>query len=257
MYRFRVLIILSIVWLFAILNVERIVDDTPLQSLSIQPFVYILIFTVIIVHIIVLKASTWSYTLGNVLILLTYGIGKIFLFSGDFDFQNIVPSLVLEIFILLTTYWLIRELTAWFHSYNGILKQSIFNPINTLVRNTYHDVSMIEQKIALARRFDRRLNLLYIQFEEETQESGVLWDNLKEIRLATLQLRLAELLGFLAGETTIKAWHHDNLVICMQADRKQVNTIISQLQDVISDVMKMHVEVSVVTFPKDGRKSVV
>jgi hypothetical protein len=252
MYRFRVLIILSIAWLLAILNLERIVGGTPLQSLSIQPFVYILVFITIIVHIIVLKSSIWSYTLGNMVVLLTYGVGRVLMFKGNFDFQNILPSLVLELFILLTTYWLVRELASWFYSYSGMLKQAIFNPINTLVRNTYHDESMIEQKIALARRFDRQLTLLYVQLEEDVQESSVLWDNLKEIRLATLQLRLAELLGFLAGETAVKTWHHGNLVICMQSDKKQVNTTISQLQDVITDVMKMNVEVGIATFPKDG-----
>jgi len=253
MYRFRVLIIISIVWLFAILNWGRLVDDTALQDLTIQPFVSILIFVMIILHIAILSSSTWSYTLGNIVILLAFGIGKIVTFRGTFAFHTFVPSLVLEMFVLLTSYWLVRELAAWFQTYSSSLRQSIFNPINTLVRNTYADETVIEQKIALARRFDRELTLLYIQLDEQpTHENRVIWDNLKEIKLATLQLRLAELLGFLAGDTSVKAWHEGNLVICLQVERKEVNMIITELQDVISDVLKMHIEVGFATFPKDG-----
>lgn len=253
MYRFRLLIIISIIWLFIILNWGRFVDNTPLASLKIQPFVSILIFAMIILHIAILSSSTWSYTLGNIVIIAAYGIGKILTTSEIFEFKEFIPSLVLEMFVLLASYWLVRELATWFQTYSTTLKNSIFNPINTLVRNTYADESVIEQKIALARRFGRELTLLYIQLDEPaTHEQRVIWDNLKEIKLATLQLRLAELLGFLAGDTTVKAWHEGNLVICLQVDRKEVNNIITQLQDVISDVLKMHIEVGFASFPKDG-----
>lgn len=253
MYRFRILIIVSIVWLFAILNWERMVNNTALESLSIQPFVSILIFVMIILHIAVLSSMAWSYTLGNIVILGAFGLGKIVTLRGSFEFQSFIPSLVLEMFALLTTYWLVRELATWFQTYSSSLRESIFNPINTLVRNTYADESVIEQKIALARRFSRELTLLYIELDEPaTHENRVIWDNLKEIKLATLQLRLAELLGFLAGDTSVKAWHEGNLVICLQVDRKEVNMIITELQDVISDVLKMRIEVGIASFPKDG-----
>ena len=253
MYRFRILIIVSIFWLFTILNWDRIVSNTALESLNIQPFVSILIFAMIILHIAVLSSNTWSYALGNSVILIAFGLGKIITFRGAFEFGSFVPSLMLEMFVLLTTYWLVRELASWFQTYSGSLRQSIFNPINTLVSNTYDNESVIEQKIALARRFDRELTLLYIELDEPTtHESRVIWDNLKDIKLATLQLRLAELLEFLAGDTAVKAWHSGNLVICLQVDRRTVNMIITELQDVISDVLKIHIEVGIASFPDDG-----
>lgn len=254
MYRFRLLTITLIAWLFFSMNIERPDQMGLLGNVNIQSFVYVLIVAIPLILLLFLKLSDLQPYKTLLPFILIYALGKFATPPTVSDIEY-AYSTIIEAIILLGTFWVSSQLAHSIHSYNDALKGSIFSPTNTLVHTTHHGEIAIRQKIALARRFERDLALIYVKLDVNKRklEYGRLWDNQDEIRLMTIQLRIAELIRFLLRETDVRAWHHGDLLICLQGssvDRTQL--IAEQIAEVICNVMKIQVNVGIAYFPKDS-----
>jgi hypothetical protein len=253
-FRFRLLIILLIAWLFFILSFERIVNQTDLSTLSIAPFVYVLI--VLTTIFVILLLPQYKISGRNLLLALSalYAATKVIsvLINPITDASVFLASLTLELVVFLTSNYLTLSLTNWFCHYNEGLKQAIFSPISSQIEEKYQNANSIEQRIAAARRFERELTLLYIRFDKVMgSKPGISWEENSDARDVLFHMRMAELLSFLSPNA-LKAWNQSDLMMCVPFDTQQNSELASQIKEVFSNVLKVEVNVGMAAFPQDG-----
>lgn len=255
MYRFRLLIIATVAWLFLALNIER-PDDLPfLGHIDISFFVYILGALIMISHLVLVRMNRMSLRAVLVLFAAIYIVGKSLTFDSDVDAANYTYIMVLEIIGLGMTLLVSRKLAQSIFSFGDAIRESVLNPNNTLIQHTYHGEIAIRQKIAQARRFNRKLALLYVKIDHSwsKNEYSRIFNQREEIKYMYLQLRIAELVTFLLWETDGRAWNQGNLILCLQGPtQERASMIAEQITQVLKNVMDIQATVSVAYFPDDG-----
>jgi hypothetical protein len=253
-FRFRLLILLHIIWLFFILSFERIVNQTAFSTLSIAPFVYALIMLTTIVVVVFLPASKISARKLFFALIVVYAAAKSLslLFNPVTDFSDFLASMSIELLVFLMSNYLTLSLTNWFGQYNEGLKAAIFSPISGQIEEKYQNANSIEQRIAAARRFERELTLLYIRFDKAMgNKSGLSWAENSNVRDILFQMRMAELLSFLSPNA-LKAWNHNDLMMCVPFDAEKNHELAAQIKEVFINVLKVEVNVGIAAFPEDG-----
>lgn len=240
MFRFRLFIISTIIWLAFVLNLEAILNNLEIP-IHIQAFVYVLAIGTVICMMLFLQLRDYQPSVIVSTLLLSYAIGKV-IFPADFDFTDIAMELVL----VLGTYFVTRPVTNWLADYSNNLKKAVFNPMNTLLKNNQHSIEAVERKISLARRFGRELNLIYIPMNDKLRAYH-------GMKVLALQAKINELLNVLVSDTGLYAWHDGNLMICLQETSvEELGNITTQFSALITDVLKTQVQLGTANFPTQG-----
>ncbi|MCI0713816.1 MAG: hypothetical protein L0154_26905 [Chloroflexi bacterium] len=255
MYRFRLLIIATIAWLFLALNIERPDELLFLGHINISSFVYVIGAFIMISHLVLVQMNRMSWQVILALFGAMYIIGKILTFNSGMDAATYTYIMVLEIVGLGITVVISRKLAQSIFSFGDAIRESVLNPTNTLIQHTHHGELAIRQKIAQARRFDRRLALLYVKINHSWSKSEYtrIFNQREEIKYMYLQLRIAELVTFLLWETDGRAWNQGNLILCLQGPtQERASMIAEQVAQVLKNVMDIDASVSVAYFPDDG-----
>lgn len=254
MFRFRFLIIMFVAWLFMILSFERIVNQTNFSTLSIAPFVYVLVMATAAFAILYLPNHRLP-NYGLILFMLAiYTPAKALSVWLNYigDMNAFVASLALEITVLLSANILILSLTNWFYQYNESLKSAIFSPISSQIDEKYQNTNIIEQRIAAARRYEREPTLLFIQFDKAmSSKLSASREQESDAGNILFHMRMAELLSFLSPNS-VKAWNQNDLMVCVPFDVAKNHQLAEQIQEVFTNVLKVNVNVKLAAFPQDG-----
>jgi hypothetical protein len=240
MFRFRLLILSTISWLAFVLNLEAILRNLEI-AIHIQPFVYILAIVTVISMISVLKLHEVQTVVSVSTLALLYGIGKV-LFLIDLN----ITSIIIEVTLVIGTFFVARPVASWLGNYSKRIKSAVFSPTNTLMLDKQHNAAAIERKISLARRFGRELSLLYIPMSRKFRTSD-------DMRAMVLQRKLNELVNLLVDDSGLYAWHNGDLMVCLQGEAvRHLDTIAAQFSSLITDVLKMQIQIGVADFPAQG-----
>lgn len=244
MFRFRFFILVAITWLAFIFNLEAILRKFAI-TLHIQSFVYLLVVGIAFGLMLILKLRRVQTAVSVSTLVLLYAIAKV-VFPTGLSMEYFLTEVVIELALVLGTYFAIRPLADWLGNYNNRLKQAVFSPTNTLMVDSTVNIAAIERKISLARRFERNLSLLYIPM-------NVSYRNSEDIKNAALQRKINELVNVLLGNAGLHAWHNGDLMVCLQDEAvDHVDTIAEQFSNLLADVLKMKVQIGVASFPIHG-----
>lgn len=244
MFRFRISVILNIIWLAFVLNFNIILNRLEIAIL-IQPFVFVLAIGTLIAMMLVFKSYKVHTTFVLSTLVLLYAIGKVLLPVHQ-SYDTFIPTAVIEIILLVGTFFLARPMVEWLGNYNKRIKSAVFHPANTLMHKSHNNTAAIERKISLARRFGRELSLLYIPMSNRFHTVG-------DIKTLALQRQMSDLIDVLIGNSGLYTWHNGDLMVCLQGDAvNHVETIASQFSGVITDVLKMKVQIGIADFPRHG-----
>ena len=255
MYRFRLLVIATITWLFLALNIARPNEIPFLGHIDITFFAYVVGALIMISHLVLVRMNRMSWQLVLILFSAIYIVGKSLTYDPDMDAASTTYIMVLEVVGLGITLVVSRKLAQSIFSFGDAIRESVLNPTNTLVQHTHHGELAIRQKIAQARRFDRKLALLYVKIDHSwsKNEYSRIFNQREEIKYMYLQLRIAELITFLLWETDGRAWNQGNLILCLQGPtQERASMIAEQITQVLKNVMDIDTGVSVAYFPDDG-----
>lgn len=255
MYPFRLILIATVLWLFLALNIERPDELLILGNVNISSFVYVIGALILISHLTLVRMARLSWRNALLPFAALYIVGKALTFGSYSDAANYIYIMVLEVAGLVVTLLISRMLAHSIFSFGDAIKESVLNPTNTLVQHTHHGELAIRQKIAQARRFNRKLALLYVKIDHSwtKNEYSRMFNQREEIQYMYLQLRIAELVSFVLWETDVRAWHQGNLIMCLQGPTQERASMIGeQITQVLKHVMDIQATVSIVYFPDDG-----
>lgn len=255
MYRFRLLIIATVAWLFLSLNIER-PDQLPfLGNINISSFVYVLGAVIMFSHLTFVRLNRLSWRTVTIPFGAIYLVGKFVTFESEIDVATYAYIMMFEVAGLGLTIFFSRKLSQSIFSFGDAIRESVLNPTNTLVQHTHHGEMAIRQKIAQARRFNRTLALLYVKIDHSwtKYEYSRIFNQREEIKYMYLQLRIAELVTFLLWETDVRAWYQGNLILCLQGPtQERAPMIAEQVTQVLKNVMDIDATVSIAYFPDNG-----
>jgi hypothetical protein len=254
-YRFRFLMISTVAWLFLALNIERPNNLIFLDNINISSFVYVLGSLIMISHLTLVRINRLPWQTAGLPFMAIYAIGKITMFDSEIDTARFTYIMLFEVVGLVLTFIFSRNLSQSIFSFGDAIREAVLNPTNTLVQHTHHGEIAIRQKIAQARRFQRKLALLYVKIDHSwtKNEYTRIFNQREEIKYMYLQLRIAELVTFLLWETDVRAWYQGNLILCLQGPSQERAPMMSeQIKQVLKNVMDIDTTVSLIHFPDDG-----
>ncbi|MBN1565999.1 MAG: hypothetical protein JXA10_19320 [Anaerolineae bacterium] len=253
MFRYRLMIMLGISWIFLALNLERPDVVLLIGAINIASFVYVLGAFSVIVMLLFPQLAKVPTAIVFIPFFIVYLLGKIIFSPQDLTRAQETTLTFVEAGGLFIGIWLFQEVAASLGQFSTALETIFVGKEKTQVLDRLEGENVIQRKIDLARRFERGLAILYVKLNHQTASSRRLWDQEANLRHVYMQVQLAELMNYLVDLADVRMWHHGNLVLCLEdtMPEKTERTAL-QIQLVLHDVLKLDTQIGIAHFPDDG-----
>ncbi len=253
MFRYRIMIILVIGWMALALNLERPDQLLFFGNINISSYVYMLGALVMILMLAFLRLVDIPLQILYIPIFLSYVVGKALIYDSSVDPARFAYLSVLEAIGLFVTTWIIKHLAQSIKQFDTSIEDALIQKNQHQVLSALDGENAIQRKIERARRFNRRLALLYIALGEQGSRTRRYWDQEAKVRHSYLQVQLSELMNYLIDETDIRVWHADDMILCLlETSKDEVVHTAHQIQQVLQDVLGIESHVGIGSFPDDG-----
>jgi hypothetical protein len=253
MFRYRLMIMLGIGWIFLALNLERPDVVLLIGAINIANFVYVLGAISILVILLFPQLSKIPTLVVFVPLLIVYLIGKIIFTNEELSRAQATTLTFIEVAGLFIGIWLFQEIAASLGQFSSALETIFVGKEKTQVLDSLEGENVIQRKIDLARRFERGLAILYVKFNGQMSSSRRFWDQEANLRHVYMQVQLAELMNYLVDLADVRMWYHGNLVLCLEDTQpEKTERTAEQIHQVLHDVLGLDTQVGVAHFPDDG-----
>lgn len=247
MFKLRVLIALTIWWLFLFFNIERM-DST----LNITPLVYVLVLVFAVMLIMIKRLSKLSSLLTLPPVLIAYVVLKQLL--GYTILERGLATTVTEIAGISITFLLVREVLLVLHDFEDAIDKITFRQLG-LPPRVYEtpDAEDLYREVKRSRRFKHPLSLLVVRPQVDTS-SIPMNDLMLELQRAMsaryFQARLVKFFSEELRDTDLVAIDGENfLVLLPETGEEQAHEVLEQVRMVAYQQMGIDLDVGMASFP--------
>lgn len=255
MARFRLLVIISAIWLTFIFNLERpdfyffgVEENIDLDSVT------------YVVAALAALATLWlpdvSRRLEYIFIptLVTYLGMKVF--TGSSPERDNLALVVLEIAVLFVTVAVFRRISMALLSFEHTVDSVLLRPDTLRVMPMEEGLERIQEELSRARRFERKIGIILISShlqEEEPESHPYRFDLEEQLQKHYLQLRLAQVAELTLYKVDLVVLYKDDVLICMpETNETIVERKAVELREEIRWRLGIDVVTGAATFPEDG-----
>lgn len=258
MARFRLLVIVSAVWLTFIFNLER-PDFAWFGNVDLDSVTYV-------VAALAALATLWLPDISRrteyvfIPTLFVYVLLKLtvsHLDTDDMAVPIIVLGVVLEVIVLYLTVALFRRISMALLSFEHTVDSVLIRPDMMNVLDMEEGLERLQQEISRARRFERQVGIILISTRVGDAEGAVQrasrFDLEDELQKHYLQLRLAQIAELILYKVDLVMLHKDDVMICMP---ETATDIVYRKADELVEEVKWRLGIDAVygvaIFPDDG-----
>ncbi|MFN8530235.1 MAG: sugar transferase [Anaerolineae bacterium] len=254
MARFRVLLIVLLLWLTFLFNIER-PQFFGMESIDLASFVYVLAAIIGGVLVFLPDVSRARSEWIIVAVLLTYGLIKATTLETDTKHAT-VYIIVAEALVLVVTAILSRLVSRSLANVEKVVENVVQLPESARVLNAVDGEEKINNELFRARRFDRPVTLLVIEVPEVKvldQQLAPRFNLELYLRQRYLQNRVAHVIGSSVYRSDIVVNYQDMLVICLpETDAAQGREFATQIYQMIKMRVYIRAQIGLATFPSDA-----
>lgn len=250
MARFRLLVIISAVWLTFVFNLER----PDFLNIDLDSVTYVL-------AAVAALATLWLPDVSQrtefvfIPTLVAYVILK--LTVGTPILESSIQIIVLEVVVLYLTIALFRRISNALLSFEHTVDTVLLRPDMLNVLPMEEGTERLKQEISRARRFERQLGIILVS----TDLPGVptdfdpdhRFDLEEQLQKHYLQLRLAQVAELILYKVDLVMLHKDEVLICMPETTQEI--VQRKAEELVEEVkwrLGMDAVYGVAMFPEDG-----
>lgn len=252
MARFRLLVIISAVWLTLIFNLERPdFDFIGLGNIDLDSVTYLVTATAALALLWLPDvARRTEYTFLPALAL--YLVLRLTI--GNPVSPETLPIVILEIVVIYLTIALFQRISRALLSFEHTVESVLLRPDEMRVLPMEAGIDRIKDELSRARRFEREVGIIMIGLQvDEPEVMGYRFDLEEELQKQYLQLRVAQVAELVLYKIDLVALHKNDVIICMPETSKQiVQRKADELREEIVWRLGLHPLMGVSMFPDDG-----
>jgi hypothetical protein len=254
MYRFRLLILLAIVWIVLSLNIERPDDILDLGNINLAPSVYIITVASMAMVLIVPELNYVPAAIELAVILMVYLLARLGLEGHRLSFIFGHYLTLIDILVISTTLVLARKVSQSLNRFENEIDKTILDSAD--FNHLYHE-HMISDELLRARRYQHTVVLLYLQFKTLPALKGNFisrWSRMKRLENRYLRTYIIKLIkDLLLDDCDIIAWHKGDLLICLpEKNLVETSELIHNLEELCQVVLNIRVTIGSAVFPHDA-----
>lgn len=257
MYRFRLLILAIIVWLVLALNVERPDDLLGLGNINLSPAFYVVILALMVTVLVIPEFGRFPIDLELAAIVVGYFLFRLAL--GSKSLWAILSHYVtfIELIMMLVTFWIARSVSSSIIRFEHSIDETVIGTDDQDTPGLIADKQLIEDEIRRARRYDRTIALLYIEFGAMSALAGGLvarWNRKQLLEKHYLQVYITQLVKDLLLEPfDLTTWHQDRMIICLpEKSRTEAAELARKLEEVFQVLLEVKPGIGTASFPSDA-----
>ena len=253
---FRLGLIGVFLWLAFLLNLERPEQLPIVEHVNLTTPVYVIGGLMIIIFLASTRIASLPIQTSFAALILIYAASiPLFNPSATFDLAFVTIALS-EVTLLTITLMLIREVSLAIRKFDSAISKALLRPEDINIASDLIGERQINQEILRARRFDRPLTILFLEFpalERMTNLPSLRYNKRKMMEYNYLRNYFARMARNVLDKGDIMSWHNQSVVICLpETAKKDASKLVQQLQDLYSVVLETEVKIGVSQFPMDG-----
>ncbi len=252
MARFRLLVIISAVWLTLIFNLERPdFEFIGLGNIDLDSVAYLVTAAAALALLWLPDlARRTEYTFLPALAL--YLVLRLTI--GNEVSPETLPLVVLEIVVIYLTIALFQRISRALLSFEHTVESVLLRPDEMRVLPMETGIDRIKDELSRARRFEREVGIIMIGLQvEEPAMDGYRFDLEEELQKQYLQLRVAQVAELVLYKIDLVALHKSEVIICMPETSKHiVERKAEELREEITWRLGLQPMIGVSMFPEDG-----
>ncbi|MEO8394817.1 MAG: sugar transferase [Chloroflexota bacterium] len=254
MARFRLLLVILVIWLSLLFNIER-PNWFGLGSLDLPSIVYIVAGIVCMTILLLPDLGYLPVGLLVVAVLILYIPIRIITTTDDAAHDSIYV-IVSEFIVLTLTVIISRLVTFAVSNFEKAVENVIVRPENSRVLPPADGEEAISNELLRARRYERPVSLMIVRANELKKLEKSLT---KQFALETafqqkyLQNKVAQVISSLIYRSDIVTTYQDDLVLCLpETADHDAKALAREISDMLKARLNLSAEIGLAVFPEDA-----
>jgi lipopolysaccharide/colanic/teichoic acid biosynthesis glycosyltransferase/GGDEF domain-containing protein len=254
MSRFRILLLILVLWLIFIYNLERPdFDFIGLGNVDLDSGVYI-ITGLISMAILILPDLAKRYEVALIPTLVIYAVSRFAV--GNPVTQSSIYLTITEIVVLAVTVWIARKISLVISDFEQTVEDVLLKPDDLNVLDKDKGEEKINNELSRARYFDHTVGFLLIHmssFDQAEDLTNTRFDMEGALQRRYVQLRVAQVARSILPKISILVWDEDDLVICLpETGYAATEQLARALYTKLALHLNLTIPMGIAVFPKDG-----
>lgn len=254
MSRFRVLLLILVLWLIFIYNLERPdFDFIGLGNVDLDSGVYI-ITGLISMAILILPDLAKRYEVALIPTLIIYAISRFVV--GNPITQRSIYITITEVVVLAVTVWIARKISLVISDFEQTVEDVLLKPEDLNVFDKAIGEEKINNELSRARYFDHTVGFLLIHmssFDRSEDLANTRFDMEGALQRRYVQLRVAQVARSILPKISILVWDEDDLVVCLpETGYAATEQLARALHTKLALHLNLTIPMGIAVFPKDG-----
>ncbi len=254
MSRFRVLLLILVLWLIFIYNLERPdFDFIGLGNVDLDSGVYV-ITGLISMAILILPDLAKRYEIALIPTLIIYVISRFVV--GNPITQRSIYITITEVVVLAVTVWIARKISLVISDFEQTVEDVLLKPDDLNVFDKGEGEEKINNELSRARYFDHTVGFLLIHmssFEQSEDLTTMRFDMEGALQRRYMQLRVAQVARSILPKSSILVWDDDDLVVSLpETGYAATEQLARALYTKLALHLNLTIPMGIAVFPKDG-----
>lgn len=254
MKRFRILVLIFILWMIILFNIER-PDFADGESIDFSSLLYVVAAGVTLVLVLIPDVAQIAFTKLLAPILAIYALLSVWRGFADPTLMGAFLTLG-EVGSLALTVWLARMVTLSFLNMEVAIEDVVMDKASLNVLTMQEGEEQIRLELSRARRYDIEVALVHLHLtllKELIITERSFLDEQSIFKRRFIQGQIAKHVEAVLHRGDIIAWYNDNLVICLpNHTREQAHMLVQDIYTRLSFRLGLNVSMGVAVFPHDG-----
>ncbi len=253
MARFRLLVIISAVWITFLFNIERL--NIGALSIDLDSVTYV-------VAAVAALATLWlpdvARHTGTIFIPALALFISVKLLTGSPLNESALAIVGIEVVVIYLTVSLFRRVSMALLSFEHTVDSVLLRQDTLRVLPMEEGIERVQQEISRARRFERKLGLILIstrltEDDRKSADAEFRFDLEEALQKHYIQLRLAQIAELVLYKVDLIMLHKDDVLVCMpETTEEMVRSRAAELVEEISWRLGRRTLYGVSMFPDDG-----
>ncbi|MFN8373158.1 MAG: sugar transferase [Anaerolineae bacterium] len=254
MSRFRILLLILVLWLIFIYNLERPdFDFIGLGNVDLDSGVYV-ITGLISMAILILPDIAKRYEIALIPTLLIYVVSRFAV--GNPITQRSIYITITEVAVLAVTVWIARKISLVISDFEQTVEDVLLKPDDLNVYDKGEGEEKINNELSRARYFDHTVGFLLINMNSFTQSEDLAntrFDMEAALQRRYVQLRVAQVARSILPKISILVWDEEDLVVCLpETGYAATEQMARALHTKLALHLNLTIPMGIAVFPKDG-----
>jgi lipopolysaccharide/colanic/teichoic acid biosynthesis glycosyltransferase len=253
MARFRLLLVILVVWLTLLFNIER-PNWFGLGSLDLPSIVYIVAGVVCLAILLFPDLGYVPVWLLILVVLIVYV--PIRMIIVDDPRHDSIYVIVSELIVLVLTVIIARLVSFAVSNFEKAVENVIVRPENSRVLAAIEGEEAINNELLRARRYERPVSLMIIRANElKVLEMDLMrkFDLETAFRQKYLQNKIAQMISILIYRSDIVTTYQDDMVLCLpETAEADAQSLAKEIYNMLKARLNLRVEIGLAVFPQDA-----